>query len=305
MRILISGASGFVGTALAQHLEGAGHTVARLVRRVPASPHEIRWDPARGSLDPAALEGFEGVVHLSGEGIAEERWTPARKQRLWSSRIESTRLLSETIARLDRRPRVLVSMSAVGYYGDRGDEELTEASSEGRGFLTRLARAWEQAAEPAQRGGVRVVHPRMGIVLGANGGALAKMLTPFRFGVGGPIGNGRAWWSWIALDDAVAAVEFVLRNDMLGGAVNFTGPHPVRNAEFARALGAALGRPAFFPVPALALRAMFGEMANEALLASARVLPARLLAAGYTFRHPHLESALGAAMGRAAVPAAA
>ena len=195
MRILITGASGFVGTAQAQHLEGAGHTVVRLVRRVPALPHEIRWDPSRGSLDPAALEGFEGVVHLSGEGIADERWTPARKQRLWSSRIESTRLLSETIARLDRRPRVLVSMSAVGYYGDRGDEELTESSSEGRGFLTRLARAWEQAAEPAQRGGVRVVHPRMGIVLGAHGGALAKMLTPFRLGVGGPIGNGRAWWS--------------------------------------------------------------------------------------------------------------
>lgn len=305
MRLLISGASGFIGGALVPHLEGAGHDVSRLVRRVPEKPNDIRWDPARGSLDPALLEGFDGVVHLSGEGIADERWTPARKQRLWSSRIESTRLLSETLARLERRPRVLVSMSAVGFYGDRGDEELTESSAEGRGFLTRLARAWEQAAEPAQRGGIRVVHPRMGIVLGAQGGALAKMMTPFQFGVGGPIGNGRAWWSWIALEDAVAATDFVLRSDRLAGPVNFTAPHPVPNAEFARALGAALGRPSFFPVPAFVLRAMFGEMANEALLSSARAMPAALLGAGYTFRHPELESALAAAVGRATAATAA
>lgn len=305
MRLLISGATGFIGAALVPHLVSAGHEVWRLVRRVPERPNDIRWDPARGSLDPASLEGFDGVVHLSGEGIADERWTPARKQRLWSSRIESTRLLSETLARLDRRPRVLVSMSAVGYYGDRGDEELTEASAEGRGFLTRLARAWEQAAEPAQRGGIRVVHPRMGIVLGAHGGALAKMLTPFQLGIGGPIGNGRAWWSWIALEDVSAGIDFVLQSDRVAGPVNFTAPNPVRNSDFARVLGAALGRPSFMPVPAFVLRALFGEMANEAMMSSARVMPAALLAAGYTFRHAQLESALAAAVGRAATSVAA
>jgi len=303
MRILISGASGFLGSALAAHLEGAGHEVTRLVRRPSASAHEIAWDPARGALDAAAVEGFDGVVNLSGERIAG-RWSKARKQRLWNSRVESTRLLSETLARLERRPNVLVSMSATGFYGDRGDEELTESSREGKGFLSRLARAWEQAADPARRAGVRIVHPRAGIVLAAHGGALARLLPPFRLGVGGPIGAGRAWWSWIALPDALAAFEFALRHETLSGPVNFVVPGPVRNAEFARALGRALSRPALLPVPAAALRLAFGELADEALLSSARVVPAKLLAAGHAFRFPRLDEALRDALGRPATAAA-
>jgi len=236
MRILISGASGFLGASLAPHLEARGHAVSRLVRRASASPQEIEWDPARGGLQASAIEGFDALINLSGEGIAAGRWNKARKQRLWNSRIESTRLLSETITRLQRKPRVMISMSAVGYYGDRGNEELTETSRDGSSFLAKLARAWEQAADPARRAGVRVAHPRTGLVLDARGGALAEMLRPFRLGVGGPIGAGRAWWSWIALADYVAAMELVLGREALSGPVNFVSPVPVRNAEFARPL---------------------------------------------------------------------
>src|SRR5438477_1934095 len=210
MRILISGASGFLGAALVPHLEARGHAVVRLVRRAPASPLEIAWDPARGGLQASDIEGFDALINLSGEGVAAGRWNKARKQRLWNSRIESTRLLSESIARLQRKPRVMISMSAVGFYGDRGNEELTETSRDGSSFLAKLARAWEQAADPARRAGVRVAHPRTGLVLDARGGALAEMLRPFRLGVGGPIGPGCAWWSWIALPDYLAAMELVL-----------------------------------------------------------------------------------------------
>ena len=305
MRILISGASGFLGSALVPRLEAGGHAVTRLVRHPSTSAGEIAWDPARGGLVASAIEGFDGVVNLSGEAIADRRWSKARKQGLWNSRVESTRLLSETLARLERRPRVLVSMSAVGFYGDRGDEELTEASREGKGFLPQLAGAWEQAAEPARRSGVRVVHPRAGLVLAAHGGALARLLTPFRLGVGGPIGAGRAWWSWIALADAVAALEFALCHESLAGPVNLVAPIPVRNGEFARTLARTLSRPAVLPAPRALLRLMFGEMADEALLASARVLPAKLLAAGYAFRFPRLAEALRDVLGRPAIGAAA
>ncbi len=305
MRILISGASGFLGSALTPRLESNGHTVVRLVRRAATSATEITWDPARGALAPIAVEQFDAVIHLSGEGIADQRWSQDRKQRLLNSRVESTRLLAETLARLTARPKVLVSMSAVGWYGDRGDEQLTESSREGRGFLASLARAWEQAAEPARRAGIRVVHPRLGVVLAEHGGALARLLTPFRLGLGGPLGGGRAWWSWIALEDVLAGMEYVLAHDVLVGPVNFTAPNPVRNSELARALGRALGRPAFVPTPPFALRLLFGEMADDVLLASARALPARLLETGYAFRQPMLEPALRDALGRPAATAAA
>ena len=297
-RILICGASGFLGSALVPHLEGGGYEVTRLVRRAPQGEREIGWDPASGEIDAAALEGFDAAVNLSGESIGLGRWSTARKQRIWSSRIESTRLLCETLARVTRKPRTLISTSAVGYYGDRGDEELDETSSPGAGFLPRLTQLWEGAADAARHAGIRVVHPRFGIVLASDGGALAPMLTAFRVGLGGPIGDGRAWWSWIAIDEVVAALEFALAAESLEGPVNFVAPGPTTNAEFARTLGRVLGRPAFFAVPAFLLRACFGEMADEALLASARVAPRRLIQAGYVFQHPELESALRHVLGR-------
>lgn len=302
-RILISGASGFIGSALVPHLDANGWEVTRLVRRVPRAEREISWDPARGRLDRSALEGFEAVVHLSGESLAAGRWSAQRKQTLWSSRIESTRLLSETLARASHKPRVLISTSAVGYYGDRGSDELDETSRAGEGFLPKLAQLWEAATDGARRAGIRVVHPRFGIVLASHGGALAQLLVPFQLGLGGPIGGGRAWWSWITLDDLMAALEFVVRDESIGGAVNFTAPGAVTQAEFARTLGHVLGRPALFPVPAVVLKAVFGQMAKEALLASARAVPRRLTRAGYVFQFPELETALRHVLRREGLPA--
>ena len=289
-RVLVSGARGLIGVALLPGLRALGCEVVPLTRRA-TGPGEVGWDPARGRVEARALEGFDAVVHLAGEPLAA-RWTPARKALIRESRVAGTRLLAAGLASLERPPRVLVSVSAIGYYGDRGEEALDEASPPGAGFLPGVCRAWEEAAEPAAARGIRVVHPRLGLVLTPRGGALARMLPAFRLGLGGPLGDGRAWWSWVALDDVLAVLQRALADESLAGPVNVVAPGAVRAGDFARALGRQLGRPALLPVPALALRLLFGEMADGALLASARVKPGRLLAGGYGFRYPGLEDAL-------------
>jgi uncharacterized protein (TIGR01777 family) len=298
-RIVISGASGLVGGALAAALAAAGQPVARLVRGKSAiRPGDVVWDPAAGRIDAAALEGAGAVVHLAGESIAFGRWTGAKKRAIRDSRVASTRLLAEALAALARPPRVLVSASAVGYYGDRGDEALTEASGRGQGFLAEVAEAWEAAADPARRAGLRVVHPRIGMVLAASGGALPRMVTPFRLGLGGVVGDGHQQVSWIALDDLVEVLRHLLTTESLAGPVNAVAPTPVDNRELTRTLARVLGRPALLPMPAALVRLAFGEMGPALLLASARVLPARLQATGFRFRYPALEGARRAVLGR-------
>jgi uncharacterized protein len=291
-RVLVSGARGLIGSALVPRLRARGWEVVELGRAV-RGPGTLAWDPARGALDARPLEGLDVVVHLAGEPMGS-RWTPALVERVRASRVGSTALLAGRLAGLTRAPRVLVSASAIGYYGDRGDEVLDEASPPGEGFLPALCRDWEAAAAPAREAGIRVVHPRFGLVLTPRGGALARMLPLFRLGLGGPLGNGRAWWSWVTLADVVAALERMLVDEALAGPVNVTAPGAVRNRDLSRALGRALGRPALLPAPALALRAVFGRMADEALLASARVRPARLAQAGFSFRDPEIGPALRA-----------
>jgi len=295
--IALSGASGLLGSAVAPALAAAGWQVRPLVRRAP-NPGEIRWDPAAGTIDASALAGVSAAVHLAGESIADGRWTPARKARIRSSRILGTRLLSESLARLPVRPEVLVSASAVGIYGDRGDQLLDENSPLGTDFLAEVGKEWEGATAPASDAGIRVVHLRFGIILSKEGGALPRMVTPFQLGAGGPIGNGRQWMSWISIDDAVTIILEALRNGDMHGPFNAVAPEPVRNAEFASRLGEVLHRPALVPAPAFALRLLFGEMADAALLASQRVVPARLTALGFSFRHPTLAEALRAILGR-------
>ena len=290
MRILLSGASGLVGSALAPFLSARGHDVVRLVRRAPAAG-EARWDPSAHHIDRAALERADAVVHLSGERLIG-RWTAAKRAAIRLSRVDTTRFLAETIAGLERRPRTLVAASAVGYYGDRGDEPVTEDSTPGTGFLADLCRDWEAASEPARVAGVRVVRTRIGLVLTPAGGTLERLLSLFRLGLGGPIGRGRQWWSWIAMDDLLALFAFALERDVLRGPVNITSPDPVRNAEFARTLGRVLHRPAFLPVPPLALRLLYGAAADEVLLTGQRVLPARAVQAGFHFSFATLEPAL-------------
>ncbi len=266
----------------------------RLVRRRGGSAGELEWDPAAGELDASALVGVEGAVHLSGATIGR-RWTRARKAEIRESRVKSTTLLSETLASVDPRPSVLVCAGGIGIYGDRGDEILTEESELGSGFLSEVGRAWEEACEPARSAGLRLVNLRAGIVLSRQGGALARLLTPFRLGLGGRVGSGRQWWSWVAIDDLVRAIRFLLEGT-LAGPVNVVSPNPVTNAQFATALARALGRPAVFPFPAFAAKAMFGEMAEEALLTGQRALPARLLDAGFAFDYPELGPALDRAL---------
>jgi len=293
--IAVTGASGFVGSALVPSLTTAGHRIVRVTRGRPAAPpgeRVVRWDPAEGDLPPESLQGVDAVVNLSGESVATGRWTPAKKQRIRDSRVRSTGRLCETLARLPRPPRVLVSASAVGYYGDRGAEPLREESAPGKTFLAEVCRDWEAATRPASEGGIRVVMLRMGLVLSPTGGALATMLTPFSLGAGGPIGTGTQYVSWITLPDLVAVIEHALDSDALQGPVNAVAPGAVTNAELARTLGRVLGRPAFLPLPAMLARVMFGEMADDLLLASARVEPGRLQAAGHVFQHPTLEGAL-------------
>ena len=294
VRVAVAGASGLLGTALVRRLAADGHAVLRLVRRLPHGADEVRWDPAAGRVDAAALEGVDAVVNLAGENVGE-RWTPERKARIRASRVDATRLLATALTRLQRKPRVLVNVSAVGIYGDRGDERLDETSSPGGGFLAEVVRNWEAAAEPASAAGIRVVLPRFGVVLSARGGALAKLLTPFKLGVGGPVGGGDQWMSWISLDDAVALMELAIHDERLAGPFNAVAG-AVTNRQFARTLAGVLKRPAFVPVPAFALKLAFGEMAEETILASQRVEPRVLTQLGYSFIHPELEGAIYAGL---------
>jgi uncharacterized protein (TIGR01777 family) len=294
MDVVVSGSHGFIGSALLPALAAAGHRVRRLVRG-NAGESEVAWDPDAGTIDTARLEGVEGVVHLAGVGIGDKRWTPEQKERIRGSRVQGTSLLAKALAGLTTPPRVLVSGSAVGYYGDRGDELLTEESSPGDGFLADVVRAWEDATRPAADAGIRVVNLRSGVVQSPNGGALRKQLPIFKLGVGGPLGNGRQWVSWITLEDEVAAIVHLLGDDSLAGPVNATAPEPVTSAGMARAIGRALHRPAFLPVPKAALSLVVGrQMADEMVTASQRVVPTRLLAAGFAFRHPAMEPAMAA-----------
>ncbi len=303
MTIAVTGASGFIGSALVPFLTTGGHTVVRVGRGEPhASPtpqlRDVRWDPDAGTLDPRALEGVDAVVHLAGASVAD-RWTPAHRRAIVESRVRGTTLVAETVARLARPPRVLVAASGVGFYGDRGDETLDEASAPGTGFLADVARRWEAATAPAERAGIRVAHARFGVVLSPRGGALPKLMLPFQLGAGGALGSGRQWMSVVALDDVVGALHHALAHDALRGAVNVVGPAPLTNADFARTLGRVLGRPSFADAPAFALRLALGrERADEMLLASQRALPRALLAAGFRFRHPTAEAMLRHELGR-------
>jgi len=295
MRIAVAGSSGLIGSALVPALREAGHDVVRLVRRAAAAPDELRWDPEAGSLDVHALGQVDAFVNLAGAPIAA-RWNAARKRDILNSRVASTRLLAETAAAAENRP-VLVSASAMGVYGhDRGDEELTEDSSHGSGFLAEVVEAWEAAAEPARAAGSRVVHLRTTHVLSSRGGLLGRMLLPFKLGAGGRIGSGRQWWSWILLDDAVAGYRLALEGD-LEGPVNLGTPNPVTNADFTEALGRALHRPTFLPTPRPAVWAMFGgEALDEVVYAGQRVVPARLQAAGFEWRETQIDAALRRAL---------
>lgn len=290
MKIAVTGASGFVGSALGPELERQGHAVTRLVRRAPQADGELCWDPAGVAL-PSLFEGCDAVVHLAGESIAG-RWTTAKKQRIQESRVQGTRQLAGSLAMMVKPPRVLVMASAIGYYGDRGEELLKEDSGPGKDFLAQLCQDWEAAAEPAERSGIRVVKLRLGVVLAKHGGALPKMLTPFKLGGGGKIGSGRQYWSWVTLADVVGAITHALADESLRGPVNVVAPNPARNAEFTRALGRALGRPTLFPMPAFAAKLALGEMAEVVLLASQRVDSSKLASSGYSFKHPQLEAAL-------------
>lgn len=292
MKILVSGSTGLVGSALVPALQSSGHEVVRLVRSSTSGSGSVIWDPMSGHLSTANLEGIDAAVHLAGENIAARRWTPAQKDRIRESRVAGTRLLAETLARLKKPSQTLVCASAIGFYGDRSDQPLNEDSPPGTGFLSDTCREWEAAAKPALDRGIRVVHLRTGLVLASRGGALAKMLTPFRLGIAGIIGSGRQYMSWISLDDLVAVISNSLSNERLRGPVNAVAPNPVTNYEFTKTLGRVLRRPTLFPMPAFAARLAFGEMADGLLLASTRVEPKRLLDSGFRFRFPELEAAL-------------
>jgi len=290
MKVLVTGASGLIGSALVPVLEKQGNEVVQLTRSPARRDGEYRWDPAQGYIDAGALDGVDAVVHLAGETVAG-RWTDAKKRRIMDSRVHGTRLVSEAIAGLDRKPAVLVSASGIGVYGDSGDEPRTEDSALGDGFLADVVRAWEGAADPARAAGIRVVHTRFGIVQSRRGGALQTQLPLFKLGLGGPVGGGRQWVSWVAIDDVVSAIAFALSEDDISGPVNVTAPGAVTQGEYARTLGRVLRRPAVLPAPAFAVRAILGDFANE-VLEGQRVIPQRLLDRGYVFRHPELEPAL-------------
>ncbi len=289
-KLLVSGASGLIGSALLPALQSSGYEVTRLVRGAASGKGDIAWDPSR-PLAPESVSGFDAVVHLAGESIVG-RWTDAKKRRVHESRVQGTRNLAEALAAAPQAPRVFISASAIGYYGDRGEETLREESSSGNGFLPEVCREWEAAAEPAAKAEIRTVQMRFGVVLSASGGALGKMLPPFRMGIGGIVGRGRQWMSWIDIDDVIGAIQHAMKNDTLHGPVNVVGPNPVRNAEFTKTLASVLSRPAILPMPAFAARLVFGQMADELLLASQRVEPAKLSASGYAFQKPELRSTL-------------
>jgi len=289
-RVLVSGVSGPIGAALLPYLESQGARIVRLVRGPARRPDQISWDPLR-PLPPAVLLGFEAVIHLAGESVAG-RWTAAKKKSILESRAQGTRHLATALAQAQSPPRVFICASAIGFYGNRGDEVLTEASPAGEGFLPEVTREWEAASRIAADAGIRTVNLRFGLVLSPKGGALKKMLTPFKLGLGGRVGSGQQWWSWIHVDDIVGALHHALQTNSLAGPVNLVAPNPVRNADFTQVLASVLRRPAFFHVPTFAARLAFGEMANELLLSSERVEPARLRDSGYAFRFTELRLAL-------------
>ena len=295
MKILVSGASGMVGSALCDVLKSQNNIVVRLTRG-KAEAGEVFWDPMAGKLDSDALAGVEAVVHLAGENIAG-RWTDAKKIAIRESRILGTKTLCDALLKLKVAPNVFISASAIGFYGNRGDELLTESSPPGSGFLPDVCREWEAASDPLERVGIRTVRLRFGVILSRKGGALAKMLTPFKLGVGGVIGSGKQYMSWITLDDVIGVIEFALNNATLAGPVNTVARHAVTNHDFTKTLGKVLNRPTVLPMPAFAARLVFGEMANDLLLGSTRVKPERLTASGYVYKHPELEDALKAAIG--------
>ena len=290
-RVLVTGASGLIGTALRASLETQGTQIVRLVRGGVSNAAQVSWDPL-APISPTAVSGFDAVVHLAGESIVG-RWTAEKKKAIRESRVQGTRNLAAALAQSEVKPRVLVCASAVGFYGNRGDELLGEESTSGQGFLPEVCRQWEDASRIAAEAGIRTVNIRIGLVLSAQGGALGNMLKPFKLGLGGRVGSGRQWWSWIHVDDIVGGIQHAIRTESLSGAVNLVAPNPVRNAEFTKVLASVVGRPAFFPVPEFALRLAFGKMAaEELLLSSARVEPGKLLASGYTFRFRELRAAL-------------
>ena len=313
MRIAVTGASGLIGSALVPHLRSVGHEVVRLVRRPAAGPDEVRWDPQAGTVDLDALQGVDGVVHLAGAGVGDHRWTDAYKRTILSSRVDSTKTIVRAITSLDPKPRVLVSASAIGWYGDTGDRMVDESAPAGTGFLADVVRAWEAAAAPAATEGIRVVHPRTGLVLDAPDSTLGPLLSVMKVGAGGTtsgmggafgplvpgarlylagrLGSGKQYWSWISLRDEVCALQFLLEQDHLSGPVNLTGPAPVTNAEVSSALAEQLGRRWLPPIPAFALKALLGEFSSE-ILGSARVMPRVLEQSGFVFQDPTIESAI-------------
>lgn len=292
--VAVSGASGLVGSAFVQAADAREYRIQRLVRSSITDASDIVWDTRRGLVNPDRLRGIDALVHLAGENIAEGRWTDAKKGRIRDSRVSGTRILSEQISSLEDGPRTLLCASAIGFYGDRGTEQLTETSARGDGFLAEVCEEWETATAPARESGIRVVNLRIGVVLSREGGALPKMLLPFQLGLGGPLGRGRQYWSWIHLSDVVGAILHCLEHEQFSGPVNCVSPEPVTNREFTRVLGHVLRRPTVLPVPPFAARLLLGEMSDALLMASHRVLPARLTDSGYQFEHDSLESALRA-----------
>ncbi len=294
MKVLIAGASGFLGHALRAELIAHRHLVHTLVRRPAASANEVEWHPENGQLDPAVLRGFGAVISLSGAGIGDKRWTPEYKKTLVDSRVGPTSVLASALAAMpaDQRPTTFISASAIGIYGERGDQVLPESATPGTGFLADLVVDWEAATEPAAAAGVRVAMLRTGLVLARSGGLMQRMVPLFKLGIGGKLGSGQQYQAWISLADEVGAIRYVVEHDEVAGPVNLTGPEPVRNVEFTKALGQVLHRPSMFPAPAFGLRLILGEFADEGVLVSQRVVPEQLQAAGYTFQHPDLRSAL-------------
>jgi hypothetical protein len=297
MRVAITGSSGLIGTALTRSLRADGHQVVRMLRRGAATDGPtLQWDPARGELDAAGLEGADAVIHLAGAGILDKRWTDARKRELLDSRVRSTSLLADTLASMNAPPPALLCASAIGWYGDRGNEACNEVASPGTDFLAELCVAWEGATQPAKTAGVRVVHLRSGLVQSVDGGMLKKTLPLYKLGLGGRLGDGRQWWSWISIADEVGAIRFLLDAEV-AGPVNLTAPEPVTNLEYTRTLGAVLGRPTLIPTPMLGPRLLLGREAAQTIVESQRILPTVLEDAGYPFAHPSLEAALRAMLG--------
>lgn len=295
MRIAVTGSSGLIGSALVPHLRAAGHEVQRVVRRASSAPDEITWDPAKGTIDLAALNGVDGVVHLAGAGVGDHRWSDDYKREILNSRVDSTNTIVRAMQQVEHRPRVLVSASAIGWYGDTGDRIVDETAPAGTGFLADVVRAWEGASQVAVESGIRVVNPRTGLVVAKSGGAWARMFPLFKFGLGGKLGNGKQYWSWISLRDEVCALQFLLEQVHLSGPVNLTGPTPVTNAEVTSVMGHVLGRPTLLPAPAFALKAALGEFSTE-VLGSTRVVPAVLEQAQFRFQDSTIESAIRTAL---------